>query len=253
MPGQDRPFEPTHVFVVTTSGDATAEATATAAAVSAVLDHADTVALRLDVDALATDHPDLAHRLRARTDRVDDELRARVDRVRGPLSDLLDVTDVHRFVTLERLDASRDGRQVLHYVPDHAIFEIDASAAKEVTDAVSCAVTDVPAGLLPVTVLADWYEDGTHYELDPPSLCVGDATCFDLAALERVAFDDDGRSICLTWEREGGVLATAMELLGPSRPERLRFDSSNRYEDVAAAFETVADALDVETNGRNRS
>lgn len=111
MSGLDRPFEPTHVLVVTTSGDTAAEATATAAALRAVLDHVDIVTLRIDLDALATDHPDLAHRLQARTDRVDDELRARVDRGRGPLSDLLDVTDVHRFVTLEQLDAFRDGRR----------------------------------------------------------------------------------------------------------------------------------------------
>jgi hypothetical protein len=167
MSGHDCRFEPTHVLVVTTSGDATVEATATAAAVRAVLDHADTVALRIDLDAIATDHPDLAHRLQDRTDRVDDELRARVDRVCGPLSDLLDVTDVHRFVTLERLDASRDGRQILHYVPDHAIFEIDASAADGVAEALDRAVTDLPAGLLPATTLADWDDDGTHYELDP--------------------------------------------------------------------------------------
>jgi hypothetical protein len=128
------------------------------------------------------------------------------------------------------------------------IFEIDASAAHGVAEAVEPAVTDVPAGLLAATVLSDRYEDGTHYELDPPSLCVGDAACFDLAALERITFDDDDRSIRLTWEHNGGVLATALDLLGPSRPEWLRFDSANRYEDVAAAFETVADALGVETN-----
>jgi hypothetical protein len=49
------------------------------------------------------------------------------------------------------------------------------------------------------------------------------------------------------------VLATASKLLGPNRPDRLRFDSANRYGDVAAAFETVAEALDVETIGRNQS
>jgi hypothetical protein len=141
----------------------------------------------------------------------------------------------------------------VQYVPDHAIFEIDASAADDVAEALDRAVTDLPAGLLPARVLADWDDDGTHYELHPPSFCVGDATCFELSGLERIRFDDDGRSICLTWERDGGVFAAASELLGPSRPKRLRFDSANRYGDVAAAFRTIADALAVETIGRNQS
>ena len=240
-------FDPTHVLVITTSGDASAEAGATAAAVRAVFDHTDTVALRLDVDGLASDHPEIANRVRAATEAEGGVLRAPVDQVRDPLTALLDLTDLHRFVTLERIDAFRHGEQVLHYVPDHTTVELDDAAAEGVADDVSRAVADEPAGLLPAGTLADWYEDGTHYELDPPSLCVDESTCFSLAGLERVAFDDGDRSIRLTWARGDGVLGAASELLGTDRPERLRFDSPNRSEDVAAAFETVADALDVET------
>ncbi|WP_256296708.1 hypothetical protein [Haloarchaeobius salinus] len=251
MTTQDRPFDPTHTLVLTTSGDATAEASATAAAVGAVLDHADAVTLHLDPGALASDHPELAEQLRAAAEQVDDGvLRASVDRVREPLAALLDLTDVHRFVTLERLDASRDGRRLLHYVPDHTTFEVDATAAEGVVDAVSRAVADEPAGLLPTAVLADWYADGTRYELAPPSLCVDGATCFGLGALDRVAFDDAARTVRLTWATGDGLLATAGELLGPNRPERFEFDSPNRYADVADAFETVADALEVEKAGR---
>jgi hypothetical protein len=253
MSSQDRPFDPTHVLVLTTSGDAAAEAGATAAAVRAVLDYADTVVLRVDLDGLGTDHPAVADGVRAATEPAGDgNRRAPADRVREPLATLLDLTDVHRFVTLDRLDTFRDGEQVLHYVPDHTTFELDGSAAEGVADAVSGAVADEPAGLLPAGTLADWYEDGTQYELDPPSLCVDGSNCLALAKLERVAFDDGDRTIRVAWRDGGGILATASELLGPDRPERLRFDSPNRYEDVRAAFETVADALDVETT-RKRS
>ena len=253
MSGQDRPFDPTHTLVLATSGDATAEASATATAVRAVLDHADTVTLHLDPGALASDHPELAAELRAATEQVDDGVRrASVDRVREPLAALLDLTDVHRFVTLERLDASRDGRLLLHYVPDHTTFEVDATAAEGVVDAVSRAVADEPASLLPETVLADWDVDGTQYELAPPSLCVDGATCFGLGALDRVAFDDADRTIRLTWAAGDGLLATAGELLGPNRPRRFEFDSANRYVHVAEAFETVADALGVELETTKR-
>ena len=249
MSPHDRPLDPTHTLVLATSGDATAEASATAAALRTVLDHTDTVMLDLDLDVLASDHPRLAERLRDRVDDDGDTLRAPVDRVRDPLSDLLALTDIHRFVTLERLDAFRDGRLLLHYVPDHATFEVDAAAADGVDDAVSRAVADEPAGLLPAGTLADWYEGGTQYELGPPSLCVDGSTCFALAELERVAFDDGNQTIRVTWRDGGGILAAASELLGPRRPNRFAFDSPNRYEDVAAAFATVVDALDVETAG----
>ncbi|MFD1647411.1 hypothetical protein [Haloarchaeobius litoreus] len=253
MAGQDHPFDPTHTLVITTSGDATAEASATAAAVGAVLDHADAVTLHLDPGALASDHPELAEQLRAATEQVDDGvLRAPVDRVREPLAALLNLTDVHRFVTLERLDASRDGRQLLHYVPDHTTFTVDATAAEGVVDSVSCAVADEHAGLLPAGTLAAWDADGTHYELTPPSLCVDGSTCFGLGALDGIAFDDGGRAIRLTWATGDGLLATVGTLLGPNRPERFEFDSPNRYADVAGAFETVADALGLELEKTGR-
>ncbi|MFC4408049.1 hypothetical protein [Haloarchaeobius iranensis] len=246
-------FDPTHTLVLTTSGDATAEATVTAAAVEAVLDNADAVTLHLDPGALTSDHPELAEQLRAATEQVDDGvLRAPVDRVHDPLADLLDLTDAHRFVTLERLDASRDGRQLLHYVPDHTTFEADATAAEGVVDAVSRAVADQPAGLLPTAVLADWDADGTRYELAPPSLCVDGGTCFGLGALDRIAFDDGNHTIRLTWATGDGLLATAGALLGPNRPGRFKFDSPNRYAAVTDAFETVADALEVEVEKTER-
>lgn len=43
MTEENHQFDPTHVLVVTTSGDTAAEATATAAAVEAVLEDADTL------------------------------------------------------------------------------------------------------------------------------------------------------------------------------------------------------------------
>jgi hypothetical protein len=250
MTARDRLFDPSHVLVVTTSGDSAAEAAATAAAVEAVLDRSDTVALRMDLAALASDHPDLADRIREATDSEDNVLRAPVDRVRDALSAVLDLTDVHRFVALERLDAFRDGQPVLRYVPDHATFELDESAADGVADDVARAVVDEPAGLLPATVLADWYVDGTHYELAPPSLCVDGASCFDLDTLERITFDEHQFAITLQWRRDGGVLAAVTDRLGPDSPDEFRFDSPNRYAAVAAAFETVADALDVETTSK---
>ncbi|MFC6953253.1 hypothetical protein [Halorubellus litoreus] len=250
-------FDPTHALVVATDADATVEARATADAVDAVLDHADTVAVAVDRPMLADEHPAVADDLRtafASTEATSDAtgggarpLRAPVHEVRDALASLLALSCVHRFVAVERLDAFRDDRRVLAYVPDHGQFRVDAHATTD-RDALRAAVDDAlaaaPAGLLPARPLADWTAAGTRHVLEPPSLCVDDA-CFDLGALERVHLDADDRVVELAWRVDDGLVARALDALGPSRPDRFRFDSANRYADVAAAFRTVADALDV--------
>lgn len=86
------------MLVITTSSDAAVEAGTRTAVVRAVPDDADAVAMALGIDGLAADHPDLAGRLRDRIDDADGTSRAPLHHV----PDLLDVTDVHRFVTLDR-------------------------------------------------------------------------------------------------------------------------------------------------------
>jgi|GEM_PF-1135803 hypothetical protein len=255
MPAPDSSFDPTHVLVLA-ADDARSDAEATAAAVDAVLDHADTVELHLDHRALADDHPRVADALASTLEPVDGDdghRRGRADAARDALGALLAISSFHRFVSLSRVDAFSDDRRVLHYVPDHGRLELDATAAADDTALVNDldgAVTGHVAGLLPRRTLADWYEDGTRYELEPPSLCVDGDACFDLGALAGVAFDASNREIRLSWYDDTGVVATLLGALGPTRPERFRFDPSNRYEDVAGAFRDVADALDldVETN-----
>lgn len=254
MPGPDSSFEPTHALVLAVD-DARSEAEATAAAVEVVLEHADSVEVRVDLPALADDHPRVAAAIEESFERVDDgrsngeqaHRRGRVDAVRAALDALLELTSVHRFASLERVDAFSDDRRVLHHVPDHGRFELDATAAADrdaLASDVSAAVADHPAGLLPARTLADWYDDGTRYELEPPSLRVDGDACFDLGALDGVAFDASNREIRPSWDDDDGVVATLLGALGPARPERFRFDSANRYEGVAGAFRDVADALD---------
>ncbi|WP_323676502.1 hypothetical protein [Halorubellus sp. PRR65] len=252
-------FDPTHALVVRTTVDATTEARATAAAVDAVLDDADVVTVRVDLQALASDHPGVAGDLRAAftptADERDDRtgpgvrtLRAPVAAGREALSAVLALDSVHRFVAVERVDAFRDGRQVLAYVPDHGRFRIDADAAAD-PDALLGRVADAlatePAGVLPARPLATWIDAGTRYALEPPSLCVNDDACFDLGALERVALDPDDGVVRVAWTTGDGLAARALDALGPNRPARLRFDATSRYDRVATAFRTVADALDV--------
>jgi hypothetical protein len=81
--------DPTHVLVSSTTDDAGVEADATTAAVAAVLDHADSVTLWVDTTLLSDDHPALARRLREATTSTGEKLRAPVEDVREPLSDLL--------------------------------------------------------------------------------------------------------------------------------------------------------------------
>ena len=85
------------MLVITTSSDAAVEAGTRTAVVRAVPDDADAVAMALGIDGLAADHPDLVGRLRDRIDDADGTSRAP-----DYVPDLLDVTDVHRFVTLDR-------------------------------------------------------------------------------------------------------------------------------------------------------
>jgi hypothetical protein len=238
--------DPTHVLVSSTTDDAGVEADATTAAVAAVLDHADSVTLWVDTTLLSDDHPALARRLREATTSTGEKLRAPVEDVREPLSDLLSLRDFHRSVSLERLDAVRDGEQLLSYVPDHSQFRLDVEPVPELERAVGTALDGKPAGLLPATVLAAWDEDGTHYRLEPPSLCVDNA-CFSLSLLARCEFDEQRREIRLSWATGDGILASVIERIGPSRPTRLAFDSAGRYEDATEAFRTIAAPLGVET------
>lgn len=253
----DSTFERTDVLVLASNADSAAEADATAAAVDAVLHHADTVAMRVDRRALAGDHPQVATAIEESFERVADgrtsgddaHFRGRVDAVRDALDALLECTSVHRFASLDRVDAFSDDCRVLHYVPDHGRFELDATAAGDggvLLDDLEAAVRCHPAGVLPRRTLADWYEDGQHYELEPPSLCVDGAACFDLGKLDGLALDAPNREIRLSWRGDDGVVATLLGALGPTRPDRFRFDSPNRYEDVAKAFRDVAEALDLD-------
>ncbi|WP_227131198.1 hypothetical protein [Halorubellus salinus] len=90
---------------------------------------------------------------------------------------------------------------------------------------------------------------GTTFDPTHALVVASDAdACFDLGRLARVDLDADERVVRLAWTTGDGLLASALDALGPSRPERFPFDSPNRYEDVAATFRTVADALDVPVN-----
>jgi len=260
-------FDPTHVLLVA-SGDGSTDAAATAAAVDAVLDHADAVALHLDRAAVEAEHPEVAAAFADALDPVDgDDGRLRgpldgpegapaerdvagddFDDVRDALVSFLELTSFHRFVSLERVDAFREDRRLLNYVPDHGRFDLDVDAAADgnalVAD-VGSAVADHPAGLLPGRTLAAWTEGGTRYELAPPSLCVDDRTCFGLERLDAVALDPAAREVHLSWAVGDGLLASALDALGASRPREFQFAAEDRYATVAAAFELVADGLGI--------
>ena len=121
--------DPTHVVVPATSGDADGEARATAAAVDAALDHVDAVDRRVDLLAIAEDHPAVADALEAAVDAADGDapaapdgieersdpnaVRAPTAAVRDPLRDLLALSSHHRLVSFQRLDAFRERRRVL--------------------------------------------------------------------------------------------------------------------------------------------
>lgn len=260
-PESTAPFDPTHALLVATD-DGRTEAAATAAAVDAVLEHADVVELHVDRAGIANEHPAVAATFADALDPVDgddDHRRGRLDDADGDdgaaredvhatLVAFLQSTCFHRFVSLERVDAFHGGRRLLHYVPDHGRFDLDVDAAAD-DDAlaadVTTAVADHPGGLLPARTLAEWTEGATRYELAPPSLCVDERTCFGLERLEAVVLDASAREVHLSWDVGDGLLASALDALGASRPTRLRFADEDQYAAVAAAFELVADALGV--------
>lgn len=157
--------------------------------------------------------------------------------------------NVHRFVTLDRVDAFRDGRQILRYVPDHRRFAVTVDHDGRLEAAIRAAIRDEPAALLPATTLAAWDDGGTRYALEPPSLCVDNA-CFSLASLDGIAFDEPAREIQLTWSTDEGITASLIGLFRTERPGRLRFDSSERYDAVADGFRDVAESLGIGTARR---
>ncbi|AFO56223.1 MULTISPECIES: hypothetical protein [unclassified Natrinema] len=244
MSQQNSEFNPTHVLIVT--GDQAAGIRATNAAIDAALDHADTVDIWLSEDQLADDHPDLVASLRDAFARVNDErFRGDVDDVRHSLSELLSMTSFHRFVSLTRLDASRDGQRLLTYVPDHRTFKIDESVSPDLDTAIRSSIESESAALLPAGTLADWYADGQHYELSPPNLCLEGEGCHKLTNITSVDLDDERREIRLEWETGSDLtIAKIINKIGPTKPRQLQFDSAERYEAVARVFEALSTELD---------
>ena len=244
MSRQDSAFDPTHVLVVT--GDQADEIRATNAAIDAVLDHADTVEVRVSEDQLADDHPALVASLREAFARVGDEhFRGDVADVRSSLSELLSMTSFHRFVSIPRLEAFRDGRRLLDYVPDHRTFAVDTSVSPGLDGAIRGSIETESAALLPAGTLADWDADGRHYELSPPHLCLEDDGCHALANIAGVELDDERCEIRLEWESGSEtIISKFVSKLGPEKPSRFRFDSTDRYEAVASAFEKLGTELD---------
>lgn len=259
-----RPVDPTHVVVPGTGAeaDAAAEARATAAAVDAVLDHADVLEVWVDLAAIASDHPAVANAFEGALERAiggDDgdapsasdgagPLRGRTEVARESLRELLALSSYHRFVSLERLDASVNGRRVMTYVPDHGQFRIDADASPDrdaLLEDVRAALAGERAGLLPARTLATWRASGARYALEPPSLCVNDRTCFGLSKLEGVVLAPADRVVELEWATGDGLASRLLDAVGASRPERFDLESQTDYEAVAAGLRTVADALDV--------
>ncbi|MBZ6496604.1 hypothetical protein [Natrinema longum] len=243
MTRQNSGFDPTHVLVVT--GDQAAEIRATNAAIDAILDHADTVDIWIEEAQLGDDHPALVASLRDAFARVsDDRFRGTVDDVRSSLSALLSDHSFHRFVSLRRLDAFRDGQRLLTYVPDHRTFEVKTTVSSGVEAAIRGSVETEAATLLPAGPLVDWDADGHHYELSPPHLCLEEG-CHALTNIAGVALDDDRREIRLEWETGSETVRSRLVgKLSPEKPTRFRFDSTDRYEDVASAFDELADDLE---------
>ncbi|WP_226479112.1 hypothetical protein [Natrinema amylolyticum] len=249
MSRRNSAFDPTHVLVVT--GDQAAEIRATNAALDAVLDHADTVGIWIEEAQLDDDHPALVASLCDAFTRVNgerprpDHFTGTVDDVRSSLSELLSTTSFHRFVSLTRLDASRDGCRLFTYVPDHRTFEVDASVSPGLDAAIRASIETESAALLPAGTLADWDADGRHYELSPPHLCLEGDGCHALTNVSGVDLNDERREIRLEWETDSdSIVSKVITKLGPERPSRFRFDSADRYEDVASAFDELSTELE---------
>lgn len=239
----DSDIDPTHVLVIT-DDETVEEVSAANAAIDAALDHADTVDLWLDEEQLESDHPELYEQIRNAFDRMSDgHLRGAVagDSVRMSLSELLDDTSFHRFISLERLEASHNGDIFLSYVPDHRLFDVDASVQPDVEAAIRGAIETEQAALLPSEAFVDWYAEGRHYELSPTHLCVDDRECYDLTNIEAVHFDD--LTMQIEWTGGSGTISKILTSLGPDRPTTLQFEHQNRYEDVVHAFQRLGEQL----------
>lgn len=219
MSHRNSDFDPTHVLV-TDAENTTDEIHATNAAIDAVLDHADTVDLWIDEDLLGNDHPALVDKLHETFVRVQDEhFQGRSDDVRTILSEFLSETgtSIHRFVSLERLELTRNDACLLYHVPDHHRCVIDTSISSAVEPAVRHAIEPESAMLLPSRTLAEWYSDRTRYELSPPNFCISPsrrfidiAGCYTLTDISRVHVDDERREIRIEWDEPSGFASTAL-------------------------------------------
>lgn len=246
---RNREFEPTHDLTFVGTSGARAEVDAANAALAVIFEHADRLDLWLDAALLGDDHPEVLASLREAFEPVDDEhLRGPVSGVPDDLWDLLAMTSIHRFVSLERLEASREGAMLVRHVPDHHVFVVDVSPSEDLLEDLRDAMATEAGCFLPAETLAEWTTaGGNHYELSPPSICIDGDGCLGLSGLADIRIDEDRREIRLVWSEPEGITgrlsAGLRSLLGPDRPHRFRFRSDDRFREVAAAFEPIADAL----------
>lgn len=163
------------------------------------------------------------------------------------LMSLLSIQTWHRRVSLVSLTILRKEEPVLHYVPDHNVFEVDVNLATDSEEKIRSVTENRSACLLPKATLAEWEFEGISYEITPPSLCV-DNTCFRLSKLQDVIIDKDELSISLSWsttdQRGAKLISHVFGFLGSSRPTVLEFCDQETFESVSEVFSMITEKFE---------
>ena len=238
-------FNPTHTLLIQqSSDDSNGEIPITNEIIRLYSDHDYSVHLCLLDDQIESDYPEILKEIRHEFDQSEDSgcYTETFPNCENALMSLLSIRTWHRFVSIASLTISGDEGPVLHYVPDHNVFEVDVTASSDIEERIESVTEKKSACLLPKTALAEWKSGGTTYAIAPPSLCI-DNSCFQLSKLQDTSINEDDLSVSLSWsatnQRGAGLIEQMFGFLGSNRPSVIEFQDRETFESVVEAFSMI--------------
>lgn len=243
-------FNPTHTLVIRRdSSDLNSEIFITNEIIRLYSDRDHSVHICLLEDQLESDYPDILREIQQDFDQSEDSgcYVGTFSNCENSLMRLLAIQTWHRSISLASLTILEGEEPVLHYVPDHNVFEVDLASTPEIEEQVDSITKGKSACLLPKTTLAEWESGGTIYAITPPSLCINN-TCFQLSKLQHISTNEDDLSISLSWsttdQRGAELIGRVFDLLGSSRPSVLEFHDWETFKSASRELSMITEEFE---------
>lgn len=243
-------FNPTHTLLIRRVDDESGDEISTTNNIIQSFSKPDySVHIYLSEEQIRSDYPEIIGEIRQKFDysETSECYIGTFPDCESALLSLLSIQTWHRFVSLVSLTIIVDDTPILHYVPDHNVFEVDVTAIPGSEDEIERMTEGTCACFLPKTTLAEWKSGGTTHEITPPSLCINQQSCFRLSALQEVALNKRNQTLSLTWSTSNRYRTKLIDrvfgLFGPSRPTKLQFEDEQTFNSVTATFLEITEKM----------